>query len=1209
MLKYLKSTSASTGSISDLIKNLTTLQNVVTIANATVSTSSVNGALIVTGGVGIGGNINIAGNLLTNGNITGLNGRFTNNLTVIGTTTSSYLRVSGSMTASSGTIGILNSTTLNNSGLGTFGTLQVNNTANVGIITAQSGTIGALTATSISGLNTLTSSIVYATDVHVDNLLPRSGTQINFGSVDSVRITGGNPNQVLGTDGNGNLSWIQGPAALTFGTGLTRDGDTVSLSGTGFPAGVYTRVTVDEYGRVVSGSSTTETLEQVTGRGATTSRIITITNNTEATDVTEGALIVEGGAGIGGTLVATQIVSKSDTTVEGTLTTAGSLIANRTVTFNGVNAGEVPIKITSSSLIPGAAQGSLEFDGDYLYITTNSGRQVLSARDANVPEATGTIVRAVATRNVSISSPDLADTVDGNDINNFDEVVLVPYDKILLANQDNAAENGIYVWQGQGVPLTRTPEYNASTGIFAGLAITVSEGVNHIGSMWSVDTPNPITVDVTDISIVEHINKNSIAFAQLPQDTTSGLVVRTEYGAVALRQVKSNSTWITVANTTGKTGDITISTGTVPVSSGGTGRTSITGWMRGTGSSILSTSTIPVSDIAGAGTMARQDANNVSIIGGNVTTTNSTTQTLTATTATISGNTVANNVTANSIVVANLTVAGAISVPGLLGNTIRLGANSTGSLSTAALTVSTTQNVTDTIALMNVVLGKLVPPPPPNFPAGQTLSISSLTTARMANFTQTDNTATGGRSVAAGATVTNIRRSASYSTGTITTAGPGDTGAMAAFVNGQSTGTRNMVGADNGTTGDLVISNNQDYHNVLFEVNPNFWYSFDARASGTVASGWNEVYLNHTAASYTNTATWYYDSSNPGTPAFTNATITMDVNVAVYSSTIPHYTSDSRFDISFDINRLSGDTYPTSDTFVTGSAGGSFTTPVSLTYSSAGIATPLSRNLYVSGGSINLTTTSNIVAGFGSSSAGPSLSVSNGYATGSNTFNPGVTVLYKTGTTTQIEETSIPVNSVGSGSGNAARIVNPGGSDTPAYTASAALFNSQTSTLHTYDATVVAAVVKHDQTNYSSGYLPIGPNLSAGRSGSQYFTFKFTRSVVSKFDVKYSGTIAGIWIALPGSAIDSTSTLNGWLSLSNAYNGAGVPGAGAGGNGSNGCAVGGVALLNGLLSNKRVTATFGTVSSSSTSTNEIYVRIKLTSGQTLTALSIEAATN
>jgi hypothetical protein len=39
------------------------------------------------------------------------------------------------------------------------------------------------------------------------------------------------------------------------------------------------------------------------------------------------------------------------------------------------------------------------------------------------------------------------------------------------------------------------------------------------------------------------------------------------------------------------------------------------------------------------------------------------------------------------------------------------------------------------------------------------------------------------------------------------------------------------------------------------------------------------------------------------------------------------------------------------------------------------------------------------------------------------------------------------------------------------------------------------------------------------------------------------------------------------------------------------------------------TCTFGTVSSSSTATNEIYVRIALTSGQTVTGLSFKAASN
>jgi hypothetical protein len=251
-----------------------------------------------------------------------------------------------------------------------------------------------------------------------------------------------------------------------------------------------------------------------------------------------------------------------------------------------------------------------------------------------------------------------------------------------------------------------------------------------------------------------------------------------------------------------------------------------------------------------------------------------------------------------------------------------------------------------------------------------------------------------------------------------------------------------------------------------------------------------------------------------------------------------------------------------------------------------------------------------VISGFGSSSADPTITVTNGYQTGTQSFDIGSIILYKTGNSVAIDEGNVVIGStIGSGSGNAVRIVNPGSGNTPAYTANAAAFNSQTSTLQSYDATVVAAVLKHDVTNYSTGYLPVGPNLSTGRTGDQYFTFKFIRSSVSKFDIQYTGTLAGLWVALPGSTIDTTSSLNGWLDTSTAYGGAGIPGATSPGNGSNGCALGAVAPLGSSVTNRRVTATFGTVSSSSTATNEIYVRIRLTSGQSLTALSLQSASN
>lgn len=544
---------------------------------------------------------------------------------------------------------------------------------------------------------------------------------------------------------------------------------------------------------------------------------------------------------------------------------------------------------------------------------------------------------------------------------------------------------------------------------------------------------------------------------------------------------------------------------------------------------------------------------------------------------------------------------------GFTGNTITLGANTSGTLVSNAVTLSTSTLVTDGIAQLNQVLGKLVPPAPGLFPNAQSISINTLSTYRICNFTQTDNTTTG-RIVSAGSTVSLVRRSSTYTTNTINDAGPGDSGKLTVYKNSVDAGNVSLsVGSNDGTYGDLIVTDNVDYGTKSAK-STGFWESFDTSLSGTVSSGWNEVYINHNQGGSTNTAYWYYDSSSPGSVTWSNTAITLTSNSSSYSSTIPHFNSSTTFTLTANVSKLSGDMYPTSDTFITGTAGGAFAAPTSLTYATAGVTTPLARNLYVSSGSHYVTTTTSIISGFGSSSTGPSLTGQNSYSAGSVTFSPGVTILYKTGTSNNIEETSIPVTSVGTGSGNAVRVVNPGSSDTSAITANTA-FNSQTSTLQTYDATVVAAVLKHDQTNYSTGYLPVGPNLSTGRSGAQYFTFKFQRTVVSKFDIVYSGTIAGLWVALPGSTINTTSSLNGWLDCSTAYSGAGIPGVNSPGNGSNGCAVGGTATLNSAVSNKAVTATFGTVSSSSTASNEIFVRVKLTSGQTVTALSITTASH
>jgi hypothetical protein len=94
-------------------------------------------------------------------------------------------------------------------------------------------------------------------------------------------------------------------------------------------------------------------------------------------------------------------------------------------------------------------------------------------------------------------------------------------------------------------------------------------------------------------------------------------------------------------------GTITLA-GTLAVANGGTGATTLTGYVKGTGTSALTaSSTIPNTDITGLGTMSTQNANSVAVTGGSIngTTVGGTTPstvtgtTITATTLIVNDNT------------------------------------------------------------------------------------------------------------------------------------------------------------------------------------------------------------------------------------------------------------------------------------------------------------------------------------------------------------------------------------------------------------------------------------------------------------------------------------------------------------------------------------------------------------------------------------------
>jgi len=574
-----------------------------------------------------------------------------------------------------------------------------------------------------------------------------------------------------------------------------------------------------------------------------------------------------------------------------------------------------------------------------------------------------------------------------------------------------------------------------------------------------------------------------------------------------------------------------------------------------------------------------------------------------------------NALTATSITAQTLNISGTSTIAGsvilttgtVIANVIPLGIPLDGSLtdnSPAIVTWTTSTYVTDALDDLNELLGKLIPPQPPAFPGASPLSINSLAPVgivRMTNFTQTSNMTTGTIQVSSGTAFTNYLRTSAFATSIIANVGPGDAGTVSAVVNGTTSGSRIIIlgttGTNNITTGSLVISNYVDYGTISGKTT-GFWYSFDASGAGTVPAGWNTIYLDNTSGRPTNTASWYYDASAPGAPVITQTTFKCTTTATAYSSGILHYTSSAVWTFNGTINRLSGDTYPNTDTFLTGSSGGVFTTPSSVTYSQASIATPLARNLYVASGTANIATTAGIVNATNSSNLGPALSSTNGYTNGTLTITVGGTVLTINPTdTSKPNENIIPVT-FGVGSSNAVRVGGLAGTSTPV-TGSIVPWVSANS-ITTTDATVVAGIIKNDTTNYTTGYFPAGPNLSS-QAGSQYITFAMQRASTSKFDISFTGKISGCWVAMPGTSIVGA---NGWITPTIPYNGSGAPG----NNGSNGCALGGN-MTTGSVVTQSVTVTFGSESSSNSTGNYIYVRFLLNSGDNITALRFVTPTH
>jgi hypothetical protein len=97
-----------------------------------------------------------------------------------------------------------------------------------------------------------------------------------------------------------------------------------------------------------------------------------------------------------------------------------------------------------------------------------------------------TAVRVATTANLNISSPGA--TIDG--------VTMAAADRVLVKANTAGAENGIYVWNGAAVPMTRAID-GAQGTLLSGSIVPVLEGTANADTAWRLNTDGTITVGTT----------------------------------------------------------------------------------------------------------------------------------------------------------------------------------------------------------------------------------------------------------------------------------------------------------------------------------------------------------------------------------------------------------------------------------------------------------------------------------------------------------------------------------------------------------------------------------------------------------------------------------------------------------------------------------------------------------------------------------------
>lgn len=477
-------------------------------------------------------------------------------------------------------------------------------------------------------------------------------------------------------------------------------------------------------------------------------------------------------------------------------------------------------------------------------------------------------------------------------------------------------------------------------------------------------------------------------------------------------------------------------------------------------------------------------------------------------------------------------------------------------------------------------------------------------------------------------------------------------GTLTAFVNSANSGAREFTnGSDTGTFNSLSVLSESDY-NLLDATgtattfaasiySPGYFTGFKANVSTAAAAvplGVNNFQLQHSANGNTNVVEFVKDDITSA-PTTTAGSLTVGTANYRYISGIPYFTTGATVNmVGATITNWIGQCYTgvfntATPVQIAGGTNYESTTAASITPTAFTYAQVDGATTYLQGGYPKANTGKSSAYTLGTLNVPIAASVrtveaigirANNVAGNGSLVENSTKLAVHSAAQSGISEIAIVATGVGSPASGAG--ANESGirsywfkantSNTPVYTSATNFFTTQVyseasdpGVAGTKEATIRIGAIKHDVTDYSTGYLPVGPNRS-GDTGIQYFTFAFRRTALANFDINITSAtgIAGAWLAAPGTGIDTSSGLSGWLECGTVKAASGQPGTGAGGNGSDGCALSSAdRILGGTALSGGYTMSLGTENMSNATGNVVLIRIGLSAGQSITTLSIGVA--